>query len=209
MYNLLDLCSKAKALGYFGSYTREDYVEDLSDINVFAISSDKSLILELGSYGLSPLVISEESFKDLCLKGDPICYYILYDSKIVCGELPKVDFIFTDYTCERLEKSAKSYLKLSYDAYFRQDEVGSLVNSVRALRSLIQFKSCKDKKIIPISDKDVEKTCNELNLKYCDSLSDLLHLKKSKLPITLWSINKLYDIISSEIALDFPKPASE
>ncbi|WP_240931151.1 hypothetical protein [Acidianus sulfidivorans] len=206
MYNLLDLCSKAKSIGYLGSYTREDYVEGISDINVFAISEEKSLVLELGSYGLSPVVISEDLFRNLCSKGDPICYYILYDSKVICGELPKVDFLITDYTCQRLEKSAKSYLKLSYEAYYRQDEIGALVNAVRALRSLIQFKACKNKKErIPISDSELENVCKELNLNYCDSLSDLLHLKKHKLPITLFSINKIYDIINSEIGLEFPK----
>lgn len=201
MYNLNELCKRAKALGYFGSFTREeDYVEDLSDINVFAISTDKSLVIELGSYGFSPLVISEDQLKELCNRGDPICYYVLYDSKIICGELPRINFILTEYTCERLKKQTFSLLKISYEAYQRQDERSSLANAVRAMRSLIQFLCCEKKLKIPISNKGLRESCKELGLSFCDTLEELIRLKKLKIPITLTSLNKLRDIILSNIS---------
>lgn len=203
MYNLAELCGKAKALGYFGSYTREeDYVDELSDINVFAISSDRSLVLELGSYGFSPLVISEDYFKDLCDKGDPICYYLLYDSKIICGELPRTTFKLSDYTCERLKKETISFLKISYEAYIRQDEKSALLNAARALRSLVQFKSCQHKVKIPISNKELKESCKKLGLNFCDALEQILEMKKLKIPISLGSISKIRDIISSNLDID-------
>ncbi len=203
--NLVSLCKKCKALGYFGSYVRrEDYIENISDINIFAITDDKSLLLELASYnGVSPIVVSEEKFKEICKNGDIICYYILYDSKLICGELPEVKFSITESTCERLKMSSLSFIKLSYEAFKRNDEVSTLENAYRALRSLIQYISCHSLNKIPISNAEIKDTCSKLNLNFCKEFDNIVFMRNMKSPLTLWTLNRIYDIINSQIKSDF------
>jgi hypothetical protein len=202
---LVSLCKKCKALGYFGSYVRkEDYVEGVSDINIFAISDDKSLLLELGSYsGISPIVISEEKFREICESGDIICYYVLYDSKLICGELPKVEFTINDNTCERLKMSSSSFIKLSFEAFKRNDGIGTLENAYRAIRSLIQYISCSSLRKIPISNSEIKETCIKLNLNFCKEFDNLILLRNMKSPLTPWALNRVYNIINSQIKMDF------
>lgn len=199
--SIASLCNRCKALGYFGSYARrEDYVEGVSDINVFAISDDKSLLLELGSYsGISPIVISEEKFREICEKGDIICYYILYDSKLICGELPKVNFAINDNTCEQLKKSSLTFIKLSLEAFNRNDEISTLENAYRAIRSLIQYISCTSLRKIPTSNAEIKETCLKLNLNFCKELDNLILLRNIKSPLAPWVLNRIYNIVNSTI----------
>ncbi|BDC19418.1 hypothetical protein [Acidianus sp. HS-5] len=203
--NLVSLCKKCKALGYFGSYVRrEDYIENVSDINIFAITDDKSLLLELGSYnGISPIVVSEEKFKEICKNGDVICYYILHDSRLICGELPKVEFSISNNTCERLKLSSSSFIKLSYEAFKRNDEVSTLENAYRALRSLIQYISCNSLRKIPVSNSEIKDTCMKLNLNFCKEFDNIIFMRNMRNPLTVWSLNRIYNIINSQIKLDF------
>ncbi|BCS93851.1 hypothetical protein [Metallosphaera javensis (ex Sakai et al. 2022)] len=67
-----EICGRVRALLYFGSYTREDYVEGVSDINVIAIADDKSVLMELASMDLSPVVMNEETLHMLCREGRSI-----------------------------------------------------------------------------------------------------------------------------------------
>jgi hypothetical protein len=204
---LSSLCNKVKALGYFGSFARDEYVEGISDVNVFAITSDKSVLLELASEGYSPLVVSEEELQGMCREGDPICYYLLMDSKVVCGDL-KANFVKTPYTCERLRKQIPSFLKMSIEGYKRGDEVSALNNAYKSFRSLIQWKKCLVSDNIPLSRADLEESCRELGLE-CDVFEDLLRLRDTKTPITIWSINKLYNVLKKYVELPFPSPAEE
>ena len=196
--NLKHLCSRAAYIGYFGSYSRKtDYVEGLSDINVIAISDDKTLLLDLASEGYSPIVISKEKLRELCENGDPLCLQVL-NSQGICGEFPSdIKFVKTDYTCERLRKSVISLYTLSLLAFFRNDERNCLENSYRAIRTLIQWRACKENLDIPLSAEDTEKVCKELNLSFCQTFRDLVFLRRMRSPLTLWSLDKVAEAISA------------
>ncbi|BFH73888.1 hypothetical protein SJAV_18320 [Sulfurisphaera javensis] len=199
--NLKGLCKRASYIGFFGSYARKsDYIEGLSDINVIAISEDKSLLLELASEGYSPIVLSKEQLRKLCDSGDPLCLYVT-QSESVCGEFPsEIKFVKTDYTCERLKKSILSLYIISLLAFFREDERSSLENSFRTLRTLIQWRACIENKPIPLSIEETERTCETLGLKFCQTMKDLVLIRRMRAPLTLWSLDKV-----AEAIMDFMK----
>ncbi|BAB65846.1 hypothetical protein [Sulfurisphaera tokodaii] len=192
--NLKGLCTRASYLGYFGSYGKKDYVEGLSDINVVAISEDKTLLLELASEGFSPVVLSKEQLENLCKEGDPLCLYII-KSEPICGNLPNVQFVKTEKSCERLGKAVISLYVISLLAFFRGDEKSSLENSYRTLRTLIQWRSCIENYEIPITAEEVEKNCELLGLNFCQTFRDLLLLRRFNAPLTLWSLDKIAEAI--------------
>uniref|UniRef100_A0A2U9IGP5 Polymerase nucleotidyl transferase domain-containing protein n=2 Tax=Acidianus brierleyi TaxID=41673 RepID=A0A2U9IGP5_9CREN len=202
--DIAELCGRVKSIGYFGSYTREDYIEGVSDINVFAITEDKSLLIELASNDFSPVVLSENDLQKICSEGEPLCYYIIFDSKVVCGSI-NATFIKTQKTCERLKKQIVSFLQMSIEGFFRGDQISSLSNAYKSFRSLIQWKYCLTHDMIPLSNKDLDNACKELNMQ-CATFDDIVNLRKVRMPITLWSLNKIYKEINSQIHIPFPSP---
>lgn len=209
MNQLLEVCKKVKVLAYFGSYTRqEDFVEGVSDINIFAISDDKFILLELASLGYSPIVMSESDFRTICERGDPICYYVLYDSNVICGQFPSnLNFNLTSLTCERLKRAILSFLSLSISAFFRNDEISTVVNSFRAIRNTIQWKSCTLDKSIPIKISELKEKCKKLNMSLCNEFSDIVLIKKLKAPLSMWSLDRVTDVICKELNLNCVKPS--
>jgi len=206
---LLEICKKVKVLAFFGSYTRgEDFVEGISDINIFALSDDKSVLVELASFGFSPIVLSEYSFKRMCEEGDPICYYALYDSNVICGEFPfNIRFNLSKFTCERIRKAILPFLSLSITAFIRQDEISTVENSFRALRNLVQWKSCESNGYIPIKVEEIKETCTRLSVKICNELSDIVLVRKLKSPLSLWSLDKIVEGICNELGIGCVKPS--
>jgi len=206
---ILEICKKVKLLAYFGSYTRqEDFVEGISDINVFAITEDKYLMLELASLGYSPIVLSEKNLIDLCEKGDPICYYLLYDSNVVCGQFPEnVKFNLNNFTCERIRKSIFSFLSSAVSGFLRQDEISAVSNSFKAFRSVIQWRSCVNLKTIPLGNNELKNRCKELNLSVCNEFSDIVLVRRMKAPLSLWSLDRIVEAICSEIKINCVKPS--
>lgn len=197
MSEISQLCGRASYIGFFGSYARKtDYVEGLSDINVVAISEDKSLLLDLASEGFSPIVISKEKLKEICEIGDPLCLQII-NSQGICGEFPSdIKFVKTSYTCERLRKSVIPLYVLSLLAFFRDDERHCLENSYRAIKTLIQWRACEENLNIPLSAEEAEEVCKKLNLSFCQTFKDLVFLRKLRSPMTLWSLDKVAEAIS-------------
>ncbi len=204
---LLSLCQRVKALGYFGSFARDEYVEGLSDVNVFAITDDKSLLLELASEGYSPIVVPERELQAMCSEGDPICYYILNDSRLLCGEV-RVNFVKTPRTCERLRMQIPIFLKMSIEGYKRGDEASAVNNAFKSFRSLIQWKECQVSDKIPLSKEELRNACRDLKLE-CDVFEDLLVLRETRTPITVWAIDKLYKVLKKYVELPFPSPSEE
>ncbi len=202
--NIAEFCGRVKSIGYFGSYTRDDYIEGVSDINVFAITEDKSLLIELASNDFSPIVLSEDVLQKICSEGDPLCYYIIFDSKIVCGSI-NATFVKTQKTCERLQKQVISFLQMSIEGFFRGDQISSLSNAYKSFRSLIQWKYCLNHDTIPLSNNDLSKACKELNIQ-CSIFDDIVNLRKMRLSITLWSLNKIYKEIRLHLEIPFPSP---
>ncbi|QGA69298.1 hypothetical protein [Sulfolobus sp. E11-6] len=206
---ILEICKKVKLLAYFGSYTRqEDFVEGISDINIFAITEDKYLILELASLGYSPIVLSEKTLIDICEKGDPICYYLLYDSNVICGQFPKnLKFNLNNFTCERIRKSIFSFMSSAVTSFFRKDEISTISNSFKALRSIIQWKSCINLKNIPLKNDELKNRCRELNLSVCNEFSDIVLIRRMKAPLSLWSLDKIVEVTCSEFKINCAKPS--
>ena len=195
--DIKQLCARASYIGFFGSYARKsDYVEGLSDINVIVISDDKSLLFELASEGYSPIVISKDKLKEICKIGDPLCLHIL-NSEGICGEFPSdIKFVKTDYTCERLRKSVISLYILSLLAFFRNDERNCLENSYKAIKTLIQWRACEENLDVPLSAEEAENVCKDLNLGFCQTFKDLIFLRRLRSSLTLWSLDKVSEVIS-------------
>lgn len=194
-------CNRAKYLAYFGSYARpNDYVDEISDINVVAISEDKSLLLELASEGCSPVVITEKDLKEFCDNGDPLCYYIIYDSKTICGKFPNgITFRITDKTCEKLKKAVIPLILNGIQGFFRYDELSAINNMYRATKLLIRWKTCEVNKTIPLSDEETIKSCETLSLSLCEKFKELVRLRKLKLSITEWDISEVIRLASKEL----------
>ncbi|WP_338601980.1 hypothetical protein V6M85_01245 [Sulfolobus tengchongensis] len=209
MSQFIEICKRTKVLAYFGSYVRQDdFVDNVSDINIFAITNDKSILLELASLGYSPIVLSESNFIDLCEKGDPLCYYLLYDSNVICGEFPRnVKFNLNNFTCERIRRSIFAFLSLAVSAFFRQDEISALSNSFRALRNVIQWKSCTNLNKIPIRINDLKDKCEELKLSICNEFSDIILVRRMKEALSLWSLDKVAEAICREFNMECVKPS--
>ncbi|EZQ01907.1 MULTISPECIES: hypothetical protein [Acidianus] len=199
MNDLSSLCKKAQALGFYGSYTRkEDYVEDLSDINVFALSDDKSILLDLASLGYSPVVISSKYFEEICMKGDPLCHYIYYDSDLICGEFPAVKPSINEYTCKRFANMSISSIQLSREAFLRQDEKGSLTWTFRSIRSLIQYISCLGGSI-PFSNSQIKEKCLSLGKEVCETLYIIQEKRERLEAISASLILKVEKLVKSVI----------
>ncbi|MEM3911651.1 MAG: hypothetical protein QXE55_05080 [Saccharolobus sp.] len=211
MGELLEICKKVKLLAYFGSYTRqEDFIEGISDINIFAITDNKEILLELGSLGYSPIIANEDTLRTLCEKGDPICYYLLYDSNIICGKFPEnLVFKLTPFTCERLRKAIFTFLSLAISAYLRLDEISLSSNSFRAMRNLIQWKSCIKDSSIPIKISDLRNKCKELNMMICNEFSDVILSRKLRSSIPFIGLEKIVNNVFKELGINKTLKLSE
>ena len=187
------LCTRAKTIGFFGSYTRSDYVEGVSDINVFALSEDKSLLLELASLGVTPLVLRDQELKALCDTGEPLCYYLLYDSKLVCGSLEGFRFNKTNVTCLRLLYYSKSLVKIAIEGFLRGDQVSSVLNSYRSVKSYLRYRCC-ERGEIPLSDEEVMKCCNNIGGEMCDLFLKIVRSRRDGTPVGFSVVKKVREI---------------
>ena len=207
---LANLCreKKLRAVAVFGSYTRpKDYVEGVSDINVFVLGRDKRVLLELASEGFSPLMLDEASLKDLCEKGDPICFYVLKDSRVLCGELPNFEFRMNEGTCGKVREQALSFYSSSVESHFRTDEVNSLKYALKALKSSIMYAVCERERELFVSYDDLRRRCKALNLKGCEELSELNLMLRAKLHLTTWALDRIAEAISANVGVKVPKPS--
>jgi len=198
---LKGLCQKgAKAIAVFGSYVRaKDYVEGVSDLNVFALTRDKQLLLELASMGYSPVMLDEESLRQLCEAGDPLCYYVLYDSKVLCGSLPRVSFKLTDGTCRKLRDQAINSFCFAIESHFRSDELNSVRYAFKAIKLSVSYRVCRDKNRVIVSNDEAESSCKELNLAGCSEMKDLLMMMRLKLKLTTWALDRIAQALSNNL----------
>jgi len=205
---LKGLCQKgAKAIAVFGSYVRaKDYVEGISDLNVFALTRDKQLLLELASMGYSPVMLGEESLRQLCEAGDPLCYYVLYDSKVLCGSLPRVSFKLTDGTCRKLRDQAINSFCFAIESHFRSDELNSVRYAFKAIKLSVAYRVCRDKNRVIVSNDEAESSCKELNLAGCSEMKDLLMMMRLKLKLTTWALDRIAQALTNN--LDLPVPTA-
>ncbi|WP_252896820.1 hypothetical protein [Metallosphaera hakonensis] len=183
---------------FFGSYTREDYVEGISDINVFALSDRKEVLLELASLGFSPVILNETQLKIICESGEPLCYHLLYDSRIICGKIPDIHFKTTHTTCQKLLQYSRSQAKLSLGGLARQDEISSTNNLYRGIRSYIMSQCCKDG-VIPLSDSEVMECCrSRIGGEVCELFATTRDLRRNKKPVTYWTVRRFVTILEKE-----------
>ncbi|AEB94947.1 hypothetical protein [Metallosphaera cuprina] len=155
-----------------------------------AITQNKRLLLELGSMGFSSVVMTEDQFKIICERGEPLCYYALYDSKVVCGSLPNVKFVSSELTCNELDRLSRAQLKLSLEGIARSDEISSINNLYRGIRSYIRGSCCKRGKI-PLSDVEVLECCKEsLDPEVCDLFFKVKEMRIKREPVSYWTVRR-------------------
>jgi isoleucyl-tRNA synthetase len=142
---------------------------------------------------------------DYCKTGDPLCYYIIYDSKVICGTLPEVSFNFTNETCEKLKLYAISNFTLSMQGMLRNDEISSLENSYKSIRNLVRWLSCINKKKIPLRNSEILNEAKEIDEELLQIFKDLVHMRKNKIKITLYQINIISELLSKYTKIEFPK----
>ncbi|QKQ99114.1 hypothetical protein GWK48_00715 [Metallosphaera tengchongensis] len=180
---------------------REDFVEGISDINVLAVTNDRDVMFELASTNLTPIVVSSEQLRKICNDGDPLCYFILYDSKVICGSLPSVQFKKSDSTCKKLLDYSRAQLRISAEGYMRGDEVSALNYLFRSVRSFIRAKCCLAGSI-PVSNQQVMECCKErVQNEVCDIFSTTVSLRKDKSPVNLTLINNFKKILDNSFDL--------
>ncbi|MGC9104966.1 MAG: nucleotidyltransferase domain-containing protein [Thermoprotei archaeon] len=203
---LKNLCSeRVKAVAVFGSYARgKDYVEGISDINVFLLSRDKEALLYVASLGYSPLMLDEESLKRLCESGDPLCFYVLKDSTVLCGSLPGFEFRVQDSTCAKIKAQAVNSYCYAIESHFRTDELNSVRYAFKALKYSVAYRACIEKRVVFASNDEAYRLCRELNLRGCDELKELQLMTRLRLQITTWALDKIAKALSENLGLDLP-----
>ncbi|BCS93850.1 hypothetical protein [Metallosphaera javensis (ex Sakai et al. 2022)] len=133
------------------------------------------------------------------VKGDPLCYYVLNDSKLICGSLPNFTFNFTKETCSKLLRYSRTQVKLSLEGVARGDEISSVNNLYRGIRSFIRSKCCS-KGNIPLSDGEVMECCKTIrNDELCELFSRVRDLRKNREPVTYWTIRRFMRVVEGEI----------
>lgn len=197
-------------IAYFGSYLSEDYIEGISDINIFILLNNNSvrykLLLDLASTTYcSPVILTKSELKEFCEQGEPLCYYILYDSKLICGSLPRLEFRITERTKNVLRNNIISYYTLGVNAILRNDEISELNNFYRAVRALIRFISVERSGIIPLRDKDIINYCKVQGLKdICELFELISNSRKNRLKLSNYVISKVTERLSEILKINFP-----
>lgn len=90
-------------------------------------------------------------------------------------------------------------MKLSLEGVARGDEISSVNNLYRGIRSFIRSKCCS-KGNIPLSDGEVMECCKTIrNDELCELFSRVRDLRKNREPVTYWTIRRFMRVVEGEI----------
>ena len=110
---LKGLCGKVGGVLVFGSANRPmDYSRYFSDLNVLLISGKYP---QTYPWGYSYIVVSPDNLSSRCIYGDPLCIWVMWDSRLICGSLPRLKFTETTWTLDSLRQIILNNVALMYE----------------------------------------------------------------------------------------------
>lgn len=87
---------------------------------------------------------------------------------------------------------------MSLEGIARRDEISSVNNLYRGIRSFIRSKCCTKGKI-PLSDEEVIACCKGIgNDEICELFSKVRELRRNREPVTYWTIRRFVKIMEVE-----------
>lgn len=185
---LEDACNHGASVVLFGSINRpSDYSPFFSDVNTLIIG-DYRVNLVYGRYSI--IVTDSDSLMNRCLYGDPLCLWIIGDSRLLCGKLPDVKFTVTTWTLNSIKQRALDNVALMYENLIMGNSTWSLNNAYHAVKlSAIYLVIYRFMTIPPLSD---------------EGLSNMVGGAVSELLMTLHNMRRgnmgLYDELTNKVA---------
>ncbi len=204
----------------YGSLARGEYVSGLSDINVAVIgldSIDKKTIWRKLSVDprISPLLLSEDKLKELCVKGDILCHNLFKESLILCGSnrLKEISIYYgprtTSYTIAQAKELALNTLAMAIEGYVQGNKIKCLRNSYHSLRYTITYYSVRTIQRVPLRENDLVNTCIRIappNL--CKFFNEIRGMRNTLQYLRLAELETLLHIVATSLKTTIPPISS-
>ncbi len=204
----------------YGSISRGDYVNGLSDINIAIVASQEVDTRNLwsllsGDPRISPLLLQLDKLKDICTKGDLLCHNIFKESLILCGDdrLKNLSIYYgprvTSYTVAQAKNLALSTLSLAIEGYIQGDKNKALRNAYHSLRYTITYYSTRTIQKVPLKDSDMVNTCIRIapsNL--CKFFNEIRGMRNTLQQLRLAELETLLHILATSLKVTIPPISS-
>lgn len=129
-----ELCRRGTVI-LFGSVNRpRDYSRYFSDINV--------LVLGNGDLGnprgrISIIQMDPDTLVNRCYYGDPLCIWLMRDSRILCGSPPELKLTVTTWTIDSINQLILNNLALLYENILIGNTSWALNNAYHAVKLMV------------------------------------------------------------------------
>ncbi len=191
-----DLCGGGDTVILFGSVNRpRDFSRYLSDINVLVLG--RSRISKVSSI-VSLIRTDADSLTNRCYYGDPLCIWLVKDSKVVCGSLPELKFNVTTWTIDTIRQLILNHMALLYENLLLGNLAWSLNNAYHAVKLTAIYRTIDE----PILDDEL--LAGKLNGDLSTLLLRLHNLRLSNLVINDEDADKVAEEVGATIGVRLP-----
>ncbi|KUO86605.1 MAG: hypothetical protein AT709_01260 [Caldivirga sp. MG_3] len=131
---LRELCRNGPVV-LFGSANRpEDFSRYLSDVNVLTLGGGR---VSSVNGRISLVQMDPDALVNRCYYGDPLCIWLVKDSKVLCGSLPELKFIVTTWTIDSIRQLILNNVALMYENVILGNSSWALNNAYYAVKLTI------------------------------------------------------------------------
>jgi len=131
---LRELCRNGPVV-LFGSANRpEDFSRYFSDVNVLTLGGGR---VSSVNERISLVQMDPDALVNRCYYGDPLCIWLVKDSKVLCGSLPELKFIVTTWTIDSIRQLILNNVALMYENVILGNSSWALNNAYYAVKLTI------------------------------------------------------------------------
>ncbi|MGC8570980.1 hypothetical protein [Caldivirga sp.] len=191
-----ELCSSGATVLLFGSVNRpRDFSRYLSDVNVLALGGSR--VSEINGF-ISLIQTDADALTNRCYYGDPLCIWLIRDSKTVCGSPLELKFNVTTWTIDTLRQLILNNIALLYENTLLGNLTWALNNAYHAVKLTAVYKAIDAP---TLDDLDLAK---KVNGKLSTLLVRLHNLRLSDLVINDDYVDEITKEIESIIGVKLP-----
>ncbi|WP_291764753.1 hypothetical protein [Caldivirga sp. UBA161] len=191
-----ELCSSGATVILFGSVNRpRDFSRYLSDINVLALGGSR--VNEVNGF-ISLIQTNADTLTNRCYYGDPLCIWLIRDSRIICGSPPEFKFNVTTWTIDAIRQLILNNMALLYENILLGNSTWALNNAYHAIKLAAIYKTIDE----PTLD-DLE-LADRINGKLSNLLLRLHKLRLNDLVINIEDADKVAEEVGTIIGVRLP-----
>ncbi|ABW02586.1 hypothetical protein [Caldivirga maquilingensis] len=191
-----ELCNSGATVIVFGSVNRpRDFSRYLSDINILALGGSRVS----GINGFISLIQTDaDALSNRCYYGDPLCIWLIKDSKVICGSSPELKFNVTTWTIDTIKQLILNNMALLYENLLLGNLTWALNNAYHAVKLTAIYKTIDE----PTLD-DLE-LVRRINGELSTLLLRLHELRLNDLVISVEDTDKVAGEIGTIIGVRLP-----